>query len=124
MRKNESLPLSPAHSPATHVCYDETKQTISVAAITLVLVAGVKGWIKVLESRFPMFSSGQTTSFVPALLGALYVFLGVLHFPMMKDNCNIVPDRWGGGLSWLVGVYLGAVYLLLGFGSRSMLSVC
>jgi len=56
--------------------------------VTLVLVAGVKGWIKVLESKFPAFSSGKT-GWVPALLVAFYALVGTAtHFTMLKDLCN------------------------------------
>lgn len=82
----------------------QTKQAISVAAIALVLFAGVKGWTKVLESKFHIFSSGKA-AWVPALLGAFYVSAGIAHFPMMKDMCNMVPDRWGGWF-WLVDACL------------------
>lgn len=81
------------------------KQAIAVAAIALIYFARVKGGIKVLanmESKFPMFSSGKTI-WVP-VLGLFYVLVGVLHFPVMKDVCNIVPDRWGVE-PWLIGVY-------------------
>lgn len=68
-------------------------QATAVAAIGLTVFAGVKGGLKVLDAKFPMFSSGNT-SWVPALLGTFFAFMGIAHFSMMKEMCNIVPDRW------------------------------
>lgn len=73
-------------------CVENLKQAIAVAAIALAHFAGVKGGIKVLESKFPVFPSGKT-AWVPAAMAAIYIWSGMAHFPMMKEYCNIVPDR-------------------------------
>lgn len=67
-------------------------QAIAVATILWIYFAGAKVLVN-MESKFPILSSWRMT-WLPVPLGMLYVTVGLHHFLLMKDMCNIVPDRW------------------------------
>lgn len=67
-------------------------------------VAGVKAGLKLLvelESKCNVFGSWKATA--TPVLGAFYALLGVLHFTMIKDMCNIVPGKGAWGVWYIPG---------------------
>ena len=73
-----------------------------------------------MEAKCAKFASWQAAS--PAVLGALYVAAGALHFPKLKEMCNIVPPKGTWGLWYVPGQasfhvkWTGVVEVLAGAG--------
>eukprot|EP00904_Undaria_pinnatifida_P005769 jgi/Undpi1/2321/HiC_scaffold_13.g05704.m1 len=120
----EKIPAADGLSHASSIS-EESKpiQALTVAAIVAGHVVAVKSLLKLIveqEAKCASFASWKAAS--PAVLGALYIAAGSLHFAKLKEMCNIVPPKGTWGLWYVPGrasfhvKWTGVVEILAGAG--------